>query len=65
MLNKLRVITLLKFVDRILFIRIKLKQIELLKEKFLVDLEMGNKVYINSDMHNGNLPYSYQFYDYI
>ena len=52
MISKLQVLTLLKAADKILYIRLKLKQISVSKEKFIIDLEQGKKILLSSDLVN-------------
>lgn len=42
-----------------------LKKIELVKELFLMDLELGEEVIIPRELSQDTLPYSYRYYDYI
>lgn len=40
-----------------------LKDIELIKKMFVLDIEQGEEVAIPHDLYIPNLPLSYQFYD--
>jgi hypothetical protein len=46
-------------VDKILYIKLRLKQIQLIKELFIQDIEEGREVYIPSELKVENLPLSY------
>ena len=45
------------------FIEIKLKQIQIVKQIFILDIEQGDEVVIPKELSQRCLPLSYQFYD--
>ena len=47
------------------FIETILKKLELVKELFLMDLEITEEVLIPKELSQDMLPYSYRYYDYI
>lgn len=51
--------------DRILFIKLRLKQYQLAKELFVLELEQGHEVYIPEILQNSSLPQSYKYYDFL
>ena len=58
-------LTLMKSVDGILFIKLKLKQIMLKKELFLLDVEQGDEVLIPHELSMEQFPLSFWYYDFI
>ena len=61
--KKFQLITDLRAVKGIEFIKFNLKKIELAKEIFLKELENGQDVFIPSEMSQEKLPLSMKFYD--
>ena len=61
--RKISLLMYIMAVDRILYIKLRLKQIQLVKEIFIQDLEAGLEVYIPNELKIQHLPLSYQFYD--
>ena len=51
--------------DKILFLKMKLKQIQLTKELFLFDIEHSSEVYIPDELRQDELPKSYLYYDFL
>jgi hypothetical protein len=47
------------------YIEAILKKIELVKDLFVMDLELGEEVEIPRELSQDMLPYSYRYYDYI
>lgn len=48
---------------RCMYIKIVLKEIELIKKIFILDIEQGEEVALPIDLNYSKLPLSYQFYD--
>ena len=42
-----------------------LKKLELVKDLFLMDLEIGEEVLIPRELSQDMLPYSFRYYDYL
>jgi hypothetical protein len=55
----------MKLINGPRFIESILKKIELVKDLFLMDLELGDEVIIPRELSQDLLPYSYRYYDYI
>ena len=63
--RKIQLMMFLKCVQGTVFIKLKLKQIELKKEIFLLDIEQGREVIIPSELSIDQFPLSYWYYDFI
>ena len=59
----LNIVTSLKAVSGILFIEAILKRISLLREVFLLNIEIGLETVIPTELSQQNLPASFRFYD--
>jgi hypothetical protein len=55
----------IKAVDKILYIKLKLKLIELTKELFLYDIEHSTEVHIPEELRLADLPSAYWYYDFL
>ena len=55
----------LKAVHRILFVKVKLKVISLAKELFILNIDLGNKIYVPKEININKFPSSYRYYDFI
>ena len=63
MYRKIGLLNYIGALNNILFIKLRLKQIKLAKEIFLLDIEEGIAVHLPNDLKSVGLPLSYQFYD--
>ena len=52
-------------VDKILFIKLKLQNIHLTRELFLLEANLGQETYIPDQLQQTLLPYSYRYYDFL
>ena len=64
-IRKLSMLINLKAVRKMLFIKIKLKVISLAKEIFILDINLGNKIYVPKEININKFPSSYRYYDFI
>ena len=65
-LDMYRKISLLYYIgalNKILFIKLRLKQIKLAKEIFILDVEEGIPVFLPSELKCSNMPLSFKYYD--
>lgn len=63
MLNKLNLLIKIKAVRDEVYIRIIIKRIEISKEIFLMNIELGLETYIPRELSQELLPISFRFYD--
>ena len=63
--EKIKLVLNLKAVDRILYIKLLLKKIELAKSLFILEIEQGEEVYIPPELSIHQFPLSYRSYDSI
>jgi len=63
--NTLNMMINMKLINGPRYIETILKKLELVKELFLMDLEIGEEVLIPKELSQDGLPYSYRYYDYI
>jgi hypothetical protein len=55
-IRKISLLTYLMAIDGILYIKLRLKQIQLIKELFIQDIEEGNEVFIPTELRVEKLP---------
>jgi len=63
--ERIKLILNLKAVDKVLFIKLLLKKIELAKEIFILEIEQGQEVFIPAELSIDQYPMSFRFYDMI
>lgn len=52
-------------VSKILYVKLKLRFINLTKALFLLDVNLGNEVYIPDQLSQSVLPHSFRYYDFL
>ena len=65
MFEKIKLVLNLKAADKILFIKLVLKKIELAKKLFVLEIEQGEEVFIPAEISINSYPMSFRFYDSI
>ena len=61
--RKISLLNYIGAINNILFIKLRLKQIKLAKELFILDIEEGIAVHLPSELKSVGLPLSFKFYD--
>ena len=61
--RKIQIILGLKCAEGMLFIKVLLKKISLIKDLLVTEIEQGNEVYIPKDLSQSQLPLSFRYYD--
>jgi len=55
----------MKIVKGLMFIKVGLRKIEVIKKLFILDLEQGTEVFLNSVLSQSKYPMTFRFYDSI
>ena len=63
MYRKIGLLNYIGALNKILFIKLRLKQIKLAKELFILDIEEGIAVHVPSELNIQHLPLTFRFYD--
>ena len=63
MYRKISLLYYIGALNKILFIKLRLKQIKLAKEIFILDIEEGIPVFLPSELKKTNMPLSLKYYD--
>ena len=64
-MKKLTMLINLKAVHKMLYIKVKLKVISLSKEIFILNINLGNKIYVPKEININKFPSSFRYYDFI
>jgi hypothetical protein len=63
MYRKISLLYYIGALNKILFIKLRLKQIKLAKEIFILDIEEGIPVFLPNELKHTNMPLSLKYYD--
>lgn len=63
MVGKINMVMRMRVLQDMFFIKALLLKIELVKRRFVLELEQGSETYIPSDLSCRDLPISFRFYD--
>ena len=63
MVGKINMVMTMRVLQDMFFIKALLLKIELMKRRFVLELEQGAETYIPSDLSTRDLPVSFRFYD--
>ena len=64
-LQRIKLVLGLKLMGKMIFLKVLLKRIEIIKELFIADIELGKEVKIPNDLSQEALPRAFRYYDFI